>query len=236
MENRPIGIIGAMTVEVQSLIAQMEDCQTKEIAGLLFHRGRLSGVDCVAAKCAPGKVNSAVCAQIMILEYAPRLVINLGVAGGVGVGIGDLVIATELVQHDFDGTALGSPLGELSICRGKEEQEIRMFPADRRAAEILAQEAEGIYGHAHLGVIATGDTFVADPEKNRWLNETFGAKAVEMEGASTAQACTMNGVPFAVLRAVSDNANDDSPADFPAFAKECAEKSARLLAKALGRL
>jgi len=190
----------------------------------------------VAAKCAPGKVNSAVCAQIMILEYAPRLVINLGVAGGVGVGIGDLVIATELVQHDFDGTALGSPLGELSICRGKEEQEIRMFPADRRAAGILAQEAEGIYGHAHLGVIATGDTFVADPEKNRWLNETFGAKAVEMEGASTAQACTMNGVPFAVLRAVSDNANDDSPADFPAFAKECAEKSARLLAKALGRL
>ena len=228
MENRPIGIIGAMTVEVQSLIAQMEDCQTKEIARLLFHRGRLSGVDCVAAKCAPGKVNSAVCAQIMILEYAPRLVINLGVAGGVGVGIGDLVIATELVQHDFDGTALGSPLGELSICRGKEEQEIRMFPADRRAA--------GIYGHAHLGVIATGDTFVADPEKNRWLNETFGAKAVEMEGDSTAQACTMNGVPFAVLRAISDNANDDSPADFPAFAKECAEKSARLLAKALGRL
>ena len=87
-----------------------------------------------------------------------------------------------------------------------------------------------------MGVIATGDTFVADREKNRWLGATFGAKAVEMEGASTAQACTMNGVPFAVLRAVSDNANDDSPADFPAFAKECAEKSARLLAKALGRL
>lgn len=234
--QKPIGIIGAMTMEVKGLIARLEEDKTREIAGLVFHQGRLDGVDCVVAKCAPGKVNSAVCAQIMILEYSPRLVINLGVAGGVGVGIGDLVVASQCVQHDFDPTPLGDPLGCLSICRGEEEESFIQLHSDKQAAEVLLEEAKTIYGGAHLGVIATGDAFVADPAKSRWLNETFGAKAVEMEGASIAQACYMNRVPFAVLRAISDNANDESPADFPAFAKECADKSARLLAKTIARL
>lgn len=235
-EQKPIGIIGAMTVEVKGLIARMEGDEIREIAGLVFHRGRLGGVDCVVAKCAPGKVNSAVCAQIMISEYAPRLVINVGVAGGVGVGIGDLVVASQCVQHDFDPTPLGDPLGQLSICRGEEEESFIMLDSDKKAAEVLLEDAKSIYGGAHLGVIATGDAFVADPAKNRWLNEKFGAKAVEMEGASIAQACYMNGVPFAILRAISDNANDDSPADFPAFTLACTEKTTQLLEKALGRL
>ncbi|RKJ41611.1 5'-methylthioadenosine/adenosylhomocysteine nucleosidase [Acutalibacter sp. 1XD8-33] len=237
MENKkPIGIIGAMAVEVKELIAHMEESGREEIAGLVFHRGILDGVDCVVAQCSPGKVNSAVCAQIMISTYHPRLVINIGVAGGVGVGIGDLVIASALVQHDFDSTPLGDPLGNITICRGEGEESFIMLESDKQAAAVLLEEAGSIYGGAHMGVIATGDTFVADREKNRWLGATFGAKAVEMEGASTAQACYMNGVPFAVLRAISDNANDDSPVDFPTFARESADKSARLLARALPRL
>lgn len=238
MEAKPIGIIGAMAVEVKSLIAQLEGDRQKQIAGLVFHRGRLSGVDCVIAQCGPGKVNSAVCAQIMILEYQPRLVINVGVAGGVGVGIGDLVVASACVQHDFDTTAMGDPLATLFICHGDDvdEEEIVELPASGSAAAVLLEEAKGIYGGAHSGVVATGDSFVADPEKNRWLNQTFGAKAVEMEGGSIAQTCYMNSVRWAVLRAISDNANDESPADFPAFAKECAEKTAKLLAQAIGKL
>lgn len=237
MENKgPIGVIGAMTVEVKGLIAQMENDRTQETAGLVFHRGLLGGVDCVVAKCGAGKVNSAVCAQVMITQYAPRLVINVGVAGGMDVGIGDLVVASQCVQHDFDSTPLGEPQSQLTICRGEGEESFVMLNSDQAASALLLEEARQIYGGAHLGVIATGDSFVADPAKGRQLRRQFGAKAVEMEGASIAQACYMNSVPFAILRAVSDNANDDSPADFPAFVQACAEKSARLLAKALPRL
>ncbi len=237
MENKgPIGVIGAMTVEVKGLIAQMENDRTQEMAGLVFHRGLLGGVDCVVAKCGAGKVNSAVCAQVMITQYAPRLVINVGVAGGMDVGIGDLVVASQCVQHDFDTTPLGEPQSQLTICRGEGEESFVMLNSDQAASALLLEEARQIYGGAHLGVIATGDSFVADPAKGRQLRRQFGAKAVEMEGASIAQACYMNSVPFAILRAVSDNANDDSPADFPAFVQACAEKSARLLAKALPRL
>ena len=225
-----------MTVEVKGLIAQMENDRTQETAGLVFHRGLLGGVDCVVAKCGAGKVNSAVCAQVMITQYAPRLVINVGVAGGMDVGIGDLVVASQCVQHDFDTTPLGEPQSQLTICRGEGEESFVMLNSDQAASALLLEEARQIYGGAHLGVIATGDSFVADPAKGRQLRRQFGAKAVEMEGASIAQACYMNSVPFAILRAVSDNANDDSPADFPAFVQACAEKSARLLAKALPRL
>ncbi len=235
-EQKPIGIIGAMAVEVEGLIAQMESPRRQESAGLAFYRGLLAGVDCVVAQCGPGKVNAALCAQSMLLGWAPRLVINTGVAGGVGVHIGDLVVASALVQHDYDTTALGEPLGSLTLHRGGVHEERVMLPSDQAAAAVLLKEAESIYGGAHLGVIATGDTFVAGREKNRWLMETFGAKAVEMEGASIAQACYMSGVPCAVLRAISDNANDDSPVDFPTFVKISAEKSARLLARALPRL
>lgn len=238
MENRgPIGIIGAMEIEVKSLIAQLEGDVTSETAGLVFHQGALEGVPVVVAQCGPGKVNAAVCAQIMILSYSPRLVINTGVAGGVGVKIGDLVAASACVQHDFDTTAMGDELGTLFIRhRETETENIIEVPCDAGAARVLLEEARDIYGGAHMGVIATGDVFVADKEKNRWLGERFGALAVEMEGGSIAQVCYMNNLPCAVLRAISDSANDDSPVDFPTFAKEAAEKSARLLMKAVKRL
>ena len=238
MNNRPIAIIGAMAVEVKGLIDQLENRNTQRTAGLLFHEGTLNGTPCVVAQCGPGKVNSAVCAQIMILRYEPRLIINVGVAGGVGVGIGDLVVASACVQHDFDTTAMGDPLGTLFICHGEDvdQEELIELRADEAAAKVLLSVAKNVYGGAHEGVIATGDVFVADKEKNLWLSEKFGAKAVEMEGGSIAQTCYMNGVPFAVLRAISDNANDQSPEDFPAFAKECAKKTLELLFEALPKL
>lgn len=238
MENKkPIAIIGAMAVEVQALIAQMEGAVQEQASGMAFHVGILSGVPCVVAQCGEGKVNAAVCTQTVILKYAPRLVINVGVAGGVDVAIGDLVIASACVQHDFDVTAMGYPLGNLFLYPegGEPEQRIEL-PADEAAGAVLLEEAKAIYGGAHRGVVATGDIFVADKEKNRWLSEKFGAKAVEMEGGSIAQVCYANRTPFAVLRAISDNANNDSPIDFPAFTKTCAEKTTRLLTHALGKL
>lgn len=236
-KKRPIGIIGAMEMEVKSLIAGLSGDETSEAAGLIFHLGEMDGVPVVVAQCGAGKVNAAVCTQIMILKYSPRLIINTGVAGGVGVNIGDLVAASACVQHDFDTTALGDPLGTLFIRHNETETEnIMEVPCDDGTTKTLLEEAADIYGGAHRGIIATGDIFVADKEKNRWLGEQFGAMAVEMEGGSIAQACYMNGVPCAVLRAISDSANDDSPVDFPTFAREAAEKSARLLMKAVKKL
>lgn len=238
MENeKPIGIIGAMEVEVNSLIAHLSCDRAAEVAGLVFHLGELEGVPVVVAQCGPGKVNAAVCTQIMILKYSPRLIINTGVAGGVGVKIGDLVAASACVQHDFDTTTLGDPLGTIFIRHKETETEnILEVPCDEEISRVLLEEAGDMYGGAHQGIIATGDIFVADKEKNIWLGQQFGAKAVEMEGGSIAQVCYMNGVPCAVLRAISDSANDDSPVDFPTFAKEAAEKSARLLMKAVKKL
>lgn len=239
MEKQPIGIIGAMEMEVQTLIQAMEETGREGLAGLVFHSGTLEGVPCVVVQCGAGKVNAAACAQALIQRFAPRLVINVGVAGGVGkeVRIGDLVAASACVQYDYDTTAIGEPAATLTMRRLEGEPElVREFPCDRAAAALLLEEARSVYGGAHLGVIATGDAFVADGEKNRALGEAYSAKAVEMEGGSIAQVCYMNRVPCAVLRAISDNADDTAHMDFPEFARSSSEKSAELLRRTLAKL
>ncbi len=239
MAEKPIGIIGAMAAEVEALLAAMQEKKVEEFSGLAFHSGTLEGVACVVAECGPGKVNAAVCAQTMVLRYSPRLVINVGVAGGVGpqVHIGDLVVAAACVQYDFDTTAMGDPLGTLFIRHASgENEDILLLPCCEEAAGLLLEEARSIYGGAHFGVICTGDVFVADAEKNQFLQEKFEAHAVEMEGGAIAQVCYMNSVPCAVLRAISDCANDDSPMDFPTFTKMAAEKTGKLLGAVLPKL
>lgn len=238
MNTRPIGLIGAMDMEIEALAGAMEETGTETMAGLVFHQGTIEGVPCVVAMCGAGKVNAAVCAEAMVLRYQPRLVINVGVAGGVGVEIGGLVVADACVQYDFDTTAIDpTPLGTILLAQPDgSDQEVRFFPCDARAADILAQEAEQIYGGVVRGRVATGDAFVADKAKSLWLGEEFSARAVEMEGGSIAQVCAMNHIPCAVLRAISDNANDDAIVDFPAFARASSQRSAELLRRALKRL
>ena len=186
-ELQPIGILTAMQVEIEAILEAAAELTVQEHASMKFYTGLLSGTPFVAAQCSPGKVNSALCAQVMADFYHPRLLLNIGVAGGIGPGvaIGDVVIATACVQYDYD---------------------------------------------AHRGVIATGDRFVADPNFGKWLYETFGALACEMEGASTAHACLLNGIPCAVLRTISDNGNEEATVDFPTFARESAHKAQKLLA------
>ena len=237
--TRPIGIIGAMAVEVEKLLASMKETGAEQYSGLTFHIGELEGVPCVVVQCGAGKVNSAVCAQTLILKYEPRLIINIGVAGGVGkqVKIGDLVVGTSCVQYDFDTTAMGDPLGTLFFPRENGETEaLRDIPCDERASRILKAVADDIYGGAHSGVIVTGDTFVSSSEKSRVLGRDFSALATEMEGGSIAQVCYMNETPCAVLRAISDNADDTADVDFPTFAASAAEKSEELLRRAVCKL
>lgn len=233
MLSNMIGIIGAMEIEIEGLRAKLEDAQSETISGIRFDWGTINGTPCTLAVCGPGKVNAAVCAQTMILRFHPQLVINSGVAGGIGpdVHIKDVVIATAVVQHDMDTSPLGDPVGLISGLN------IIEIPADETAAEVLTRKAHEVYeGNVFHGIIATGDQFMADRSKIAAIAEQFHAMACEMEGGSIGHVCYMNQVPFAVLRTISDNGNDEAVEDFPQFAREAVDRSIELLAAALPEL
>lgn len=235
--KQPIGIIGAMKMEVDAILAGMESKREELHGGMTFTQGTLAGVPCVVSQCSPGKVNAALCAQAMADFFSPRLVLNIGVAGGIGenVHIGDVVIATACVQYDFDTTALdGCPIGEMSLPGA--EAPLREIPCDEALAKVLAAASEKLYGHAHLGVVATGDRFVADPQFGEWLQKEFGALACEMEGGAIAHACLVNHVPCVVLRTISDNAHDSETVDFVTFAQDSARKAQELLKTVITQL
>lgn len=239
METRPIGIIGAMDIEIDAILEAAEIDSTELHAGMTFYRGSLSGVPVVVARCGEGKVNSAMCAQAMADCCDPRMLLNIGVAGGVGpdVHIGDVVIATACVQYDFDGTALGTPLAEINVPVGGGAVDTVEFPCDHALSDKLAEKSQSLYsGTVHRGVVATGDRFVADPKLGNWLHDTFGALACEMEGASIAHVCMANGIPCVVLRSISDNANDSDTMDFRTFAQDSACKVQKLLTGVIKKL
>lgn len=237
MEQRPIGVIGAMKIEVEAILSALEDPRKRVYGNMEFTSGRLSGVPVVVVPCSPGKVNAALCAQALIDFYAPRLVLNIGVAGGIGenVHIGDVVLATACVEYDFDTSALDNcPVGQMSL-PGVEGLVIQL-PCDRDLTQLLAKEAQRLYGRVHLGVVATGDKFVADPQLGDWLQKEFGAMACEMEGGAIAHACLVNQVPCAVLRTISDNAHDSETVDFVTFANDSARKAQEFLKTVIAQL
>lgn len=220
-----IGIIGALELEVEGLKSLMDECRIKTISGIDFCSGKINGADTVVAVAGVGKVNAAVCAQTMILTYSPDRIINIGVAGGLAdnLKIGDIAIADAVVEHDMDTTATGEPLGYIY---GIETVEMA---CDSMTADLLEKSADGIGGiGVQRGVIASGDQFISTQEQRTKIISNFGAIAAEMEGASIGHVCTMNNVPFGVLRAISDGANDNSVVDFPTFAKTAAEKTIKI--------
>lgn len=221
-----IGLIGAMSVEVEGLIAQMEGTRTYPIGMDTFVTGRLFGVDAVLAVCGPGKINAAMCAQSMILHYRPQWVLNLGVAGAAcgDVAIGDLVIADSAVQHDVDTSPIGDPVCMVSKIN------LVNIPCDAALADkLMAAAAQLEDCHAHRGVIATGDQFINSGDVRQRIRSLTNAMAVEMEGAAVAQACYMHGVPCGVLRSISDQADGHSDLDYPAFTKLAAAHSQRVV-------
>lgn len=225
-----IGLIGAMAVEVEGLMACMTDRVETRIGMDLFVSGRLYGKEAVLAVCGPGKVNAALCAQSMILHFKPEWVLNLGVAGAgeSGVSIGDMVIATEAVQHDVDTSPIGDPVGMVSKIN------LIGIPCDASLRERLVQAAQSVEGvRVHEGVIATGDQFIHDGAVRSRINGLFHAKAVEMEGGAVAQACYMHGVPCGVLRSISDQADGHSEMDYPTFTRLAAAHSQQVVEKLL---
>nr|WP_319489893.1 5'-methylthioadenosine/adenosylhomocysteine nucleosidase [uncultured Caproiciproducens sp.] len=225
-----IGIIGAMTVEIENLIAVMSDKIMQTISGVVYYTGKIENIDCVVAKCGVGKVAAAICAQTMILKYQPSAVINVGVAGGIGdnVHIGDIVVSSGLVQHDMDTTAIGDERGLISGLN------IITIPASEKLVDLVVSTARRIYGEGvHVGIIATGDQFISDGDKLKNIAGEFKASACEMEGGSIAQVCYINHIDFVVIRAISDNANEAANIDFAAFAISSAHKTAELITEIL---
>ncbi len=209
-----LGIIGAMSEELEILLKDMivEEKNTK--ANMVFHKGRLWGKNVVAVVCGIGKVNAAVCTQILISEYKIDKIINVGVAGGIGTHIypGNVVIGNSLVQHDMDTSAFGDKIGQIP------RLDTYDFKCDAELVK-LAKEAcdENKDINSFVGRIVTGDQFVANVEKIRWLSYEFEALACEMEGGSIAHVCYLNSIPFVVIRSISDNANNGAHMDYQEF-------------------
>lgn len=228
-----VGVIGAMELEVNALKELMEAPRVNTVSSVDFYRGRIEGTEVVVAAAGVGKVNAAVCAQTMILKYSPDLIINIGVAGGLSpsLKIGDIAVASAVVEHDMDTTALGDEKGFIS---GIDSVKMECCGT---IVDMLVKAAESIEDiSVETGIIASGDQFISAREQRNKIINDFGAIAAEMEGGSIGHVCVMNKLPFGVLRAVSDGANDDSAVDFPAFAKAAAENSIKIILELLGEL
>ena len=228
------GILGAMDSEVALLTTKMTDVQEKTMAGLTFYDGVLCGQQAVVVKCGVGKVNAAACAQMLIDRFCVETIINVGVAGGVSsqLNVLDVVVGTALVQHDFDLRPFGYVKGFLGRDYGDETDRPTYFEADKTLVSRAVQAASAVLGDEHTcyeGVIASGDEFVASSERRVEIASSFNAMASEMEGASIAQVAFQNGIPFLVLRIISDLADGSAPLSFETVVQFAADKAALII-------
>ena len=224
-----LGIIGAMQVEVEILLAAMEEKKTVEKAGSIFYEGVLKGIPAVVVQCGVGKVNAAICAQILCDLFQVTHIVNTGIAGSLcaELDIGDLVVSTDAMYHDVDAVHFGYPYGKVP------GMDVTAFPAEEGMIRYAFEAAEAVNpGHTRMGRVASGDQFVAVKTlKEKIIANTRGL-CTEMEGAAIAQTAYRNGLPFVILRAISDKADDSAEMDYPTFeriaAHRCAEVTMRL--------
>ncbi len=227
-----IGIIGAMSVEVEALKRKAEGAVCEKICGIEFVCGRLCGCEVVIAQCGIGKVFAAVCANTMIIRYGARAIINTGVAGTLDsrIGILDFAISTAVVQHDMDTSAIGDAKGLISGINMIE------IPADTGLCETAIRVACEQGNNCIGGIVASGDQFINDVEKKKFIKESFGAIACEMEGAAIGHTAYISGVPFVVIRCISDNASGEAEMEYPEMVKLAAVKSQTLVEGILSQM
>ncbi|SFV61771.1 Menaquinone via 6-amino-6-deoxyfutalosine step 2 [hydrothermal vent metagenome] len=219
-----IAIMGAMPEEIEPLLAKVKNVNKIEYANNSYYEATYKGKELVIAYSKIGKVFSALTATILLEKFACEKLLFSGVAGAINpeLKIGDLIIADGLCQHDLDIVAFGHPYGyvpEGEVC-------IASDVALRNIAKEVAKK-NGLT--LKEGIIATGDQFVANPDRKEWISKTFNADAIEMEGASVAVVCNALNVPFFILRAISDTANDDAGVDFDEFMVGSAKISANFI-------
>lgn len=230
-----IGIIGAMAIEVDGLLAIMESAEKTTISNMNFYAGKIAGKQVVVAQCGVGKVHAAMCTQAMITGFPVAGIINLGVAGAIDnvLNIGDVVVSSDIVHHDVSTGSgeFGGPLGHVSGI------DVLAFPADKQLAASAIAAFDFDFADSgrksHHGRIATGDQFVDTPTQKQYISDNFSALCTEMEGAAIAQVCYINQIPFVVIRAISDKADGSAEMDFFAFVSQAAENSIKVVTKML---
>ncbi len=222
-----IGIIGAMEPEVESLKAEMEVSQVVERAGMCFYEGVLNGASVIVVRCGIGKVNAALCVQLLADLFQVTHIINTGVAGSLNakLDIGDILVSTDALEHDMDVTIFGYQPGEVP------QMGVREFQADKHMAELAKSACEKVNPDIHvvLGRVVSGDQFISSREVKDRLIQQFAGDCAEMEGAAIAHGAYLNGIPFVIIRAISDKADDSSEMDYPTFETAAAKHSASLV-------
>lgn len=222
-----IGIIGAMDEEVENLKGIIENVEIRSVAGMDFYKGKISENNVVVVRSGIGKVNAAICTQILIDKFGVSAIINTGIAGSLNndINIGDIVLSADTLQHDMDATAFGYDLSviprmENSVFKGDEE-------LIKLAKETCEKNLTGV--KVFTGRVVSGDQFISDKEKKNWLVDNFKGDCTEMEGAAIAHAAYLNNVPFLIIRAISDKADDSAHMDYPEFEAMAIKNSVTIL-------
>ena len=229
-----IGIIGAMEQEVQALKEMMTVVRTDRKARMDFTVGQLLGKDVVVVRSGVGKVNAAVCTQILSDDYKVSAVINTGVAGSLNpkIDIGDIVVSVDAVQHDVNAVVFGYEYGEVP------QMKKRTFDSDPDLRRLIVDTCRKVNTdiHVHEGRVASGDQFVSDDDRKAEISRLFEADCTEMEGCAIAQAAWLNGIPFVIIRAISDKADGSATMDYPQFSRMASVRSAKLAEELILRL
>ncbi|MCI9488303.1 MAG: 5'-methylthioadenosine/adenosylhomocysteine nucleosidase [Lachnospiraceae bacterium] len=229
-----IGIIGAMEEEVNQLKEAMEEVSVETKASMDFFRGILEGRPAVVVRSGIGKVNAGICTQILSDVYGVNAVVNTGIAGSLQarINIGDIVLSTDTLQHDVEAEAFGYPAGQIP------RMDTLAFPADGRLL-ACAEECCSLVNpdiRTFRGRVLSGDQFIADGKKKEWLVKTFDGCCTEMEGAAIGQAAYLNGIPFLVVRAISDKADGSASVDYPEFEAKAISHTVALIRAMVRRL
>lgn len=220
-----LGIIGAMQVEVEILLSCLENKKETSVAGSAFYEGTLDGLEVAIVQCGVGKVNAAICAQILCDCFGVTHLVNTGIAGSLDakLDIGDLLISKDAMYHDFDCVHFGYEMGKVP------GMDVVAFPADAAMIQLASQAAEAVHpGHVTVGRVASGDLFVAEKTAKDRIIAVTGGLCTEMEGAAIAQTAYRNGVPFVILRAISDKADNSAEMDYPTFERIAAHRCAQV--------
>lgn len=224
---KTIGIIGAMEIEVERLKQDMVIKREVKKAGMNFCEGVLMGQPAVVVRSGIGKVNAAVCTQILVDEFQAEVIINTGIAGSLNaeINIGDIVISTDVVHHDMDAVNFGYEPGQIP------QMDVFSFEADQKVADLAEEVCREVNPEIQVfrGRVVSGDQFVAKKDVKERIAEQFHGFCTEMEGAAIAQASYLNEVPFVILRAISDKADDSATEDYPTFEKKAAEHCVKLV-------
>lgn len=229
-----LGIIGAMEEEVASLKKKMQIETIMQSASMEFCQGILEGKEIVVVRSGIGKVNAAVCTQILVDEFQVDGIINTGIAGSLKneINIGDIVLSSDTLQHDMDATGFGYAYGVIP------RMETSVFEADKKLVELAKECCRRVNPEidVHVGRVVSGDQFISDKTKKDWISNQFSGYCTEMEGAAIAQTAYLNEVPFLIVRAISDKADNSAEMDYAEFEKQAIIHSVNLVVEMVKNL